>query len=464
MYCFNLCLSPQMKRFDCKFYSPQEKSIHIKNCDRYLFEPLGNYVLVNGGKRLEEGAIIDAQGIIYKIPYVRAEDLNDGVIDFNSVAKISEEDHEKIKNYKLLKNDVCVSNVGTIGSIGFVMEEVNCNFSENMARLRIKDTNKLMPEYLFYYLLSDYAKAQFNRYFVGSLQYKLSLDSIKNECKIIIPLKNGEIDILKQKEIVKAINTIIKEQFEIQKLLKNEIKIYNNYIESELKISDCKKMKKMLFKINDLDKESRIDALFNNPGYRELKKYLSEIETIKLKNCLIPNTKKEKDIKSFYNIVDLENIDENLGIIKDFKQDSLLGSDKIKLNKNNILIPKMQTDKCKVAIVGEDYDNMCGSSEILQYIVKEGFDKNYILSAIRTSIVKEQWEYSITGSSRMRINDNIILNTYIPYPKNSSKREAISNELVSKLKKILDIKKRLKDINLIVTETFSNAFGIQNYK
>lgn len=327
-----------------------------------------------------------------------------------------------------------------------------------MARLRIKNNSSVLPEYLFYYLLSDFAQKQFDKYYVGSIQYKLSLDSLRNECKLLVPKLNGKVDHEKQQEIIDEIKNILDLQFDIQKRIHYESQELNNIVENTLKIQDCGEMKKNKFIKSNLQGE-RLDVLYNNPGYLELKKYLTEIDTIFLKDCLKKNTCKEKIIKQYYNVVDLENIDDNLGLIKDYKQVEILESDKIHLNENCILISKMQTDKNKVAVVEKKFDGMCGSSELLQYEIKRGFDIDYIVAAIRTRIVKQQWEYSITGSSRMRINDDIILKSLIPYPK----EQKIRDDIVSKIKKktllIKDLRNELKDINKIVTEIFNKYFN-----
>lgn len=459
MLTYKLNLSPSMKRLDCKFFNPKEKELELKNCENYIFESLSKFVEISGGKRLNKGALLDKDGIVYSIPYIRGEDLNNNIIDFNSAAKISEEDHKSIQNYTLKSNDICISNVGTIGSIGFVIENKKCNFSENMARLRIKDNSIILPEYLFYYLLSDFAQKQFNKYYVGSIQYKLSLDSLRNECKLLVPILNGKVDYKKQQEIIDEIKNILNLQFDIEKRIDRESCELNNIVEDTLKIQDCSKMKRNKFIKCNLHEE-RLDVLYNNPGYLELKKYLTEIDAITLNDCLEKNTFKEKRVKQYYNVVDLENIDEKLGLIKDYKQVEILESDKIQLNENCILISKMQTDKNKVAIVEKEFEGMCGSSELLQYKIKKGFDIDYIVAAIRTRIVKQQWEYSITGSSRMRINDDIILKSIIPYPKDKRIRDDIVNKIKKKTLLIKELRSELNDVNKIVTEIFNKYFNI----
>lgn len=460
MISFSKQLSKSLKRIDCKFFNPKEKFIQISSTDKFIFENIGKYVDINGGKRLSKDALIDKTGEIYSIPYIRGEDINDEIVSFENAVKISNEEHLNIINYSLANGDVCITNVGTIGSAGFVNKDCENNFSENMARLRVKDLNKLLPEYLFYFCLSEYAKLQFDRFYVGSLQYKLSLDSIRNECKIIIPTTEGKIDLKKQHILVNSIKNILNNQFILRKQIQKQIKHTNSIVEETLNIADYTRLKKKIFVTEINDNTKRFDALYNNPGYDLLKNYLESIETISLKDCLCPNTIKEKAYKDFYDVVDLANIDDDIGEIKSTKTIAELDSDKIILNANNIIISKLQTDKIKVAIVSPDYDLSSASSELLQFEVKSGYEKKYILYAIRTQIVKQQWDYSLTGSSRMRINEDIILNTKIPYPTDENIRKQIVLSIDQSIAQIKNEMKNIKDINTIVTNMFKEFFGI----
>lgn len=460
MISFSIQLNDSLKRIDCKFFNPQEKILNINDSEFYIFKPFGDLAYVNGGKRLSKDAIVDKNGSIYSLPYIRGEDINNELIDFDNAVKISDEEYLKIMKYSLIKGDVCITNVGTIGAAGFVSEEQENSFSENIARLRVKSTELLLPEYLFYFCLSKYAKIQFDRFFVGSLQYKLSLDSIRNECKIILPITNGKIDLTKQKALVKDVNNIVNNQFVLKKKLRKAIFDNNNFVEKTLNILDCSKSKKTKYISKFSSDSTRLDALNNNPGYIALKNYLETIETISLKKCLKPNTTREKSHKDFYEVVDLANIDDDLGEIRNSKTVTKLDSDKIILNTNNIVISKLQTDKLKVALVDE-YNNMkCGSSELLQFEVLPMFDKKFILYALRTQIVKQQWEYSLTGSSRMRINEDIILNTKIPYPKDENIRNYIVMNIDKNICKIKQLSTEIKDIVTIVSDIFKNFFNI----
>lgn len=460
MISFSKQLNESCKRIDCKFFNPREKILHITDSENYIFKSLGDYVNVNGGKRLSKDAIVDKNGSIYSIPYIRGEDVNDDIISFLNAVKISDDEHLNILNYSLSQGDICITNVGTIGSAGYVSEDCENNFSENIARLRVKNSQILLPEYLFYYCLSNYAKIQFDRFFVGSLQYKLSLDSIRYECKIILPITNGKIDLEKQYSLVDDIKKVVSNQFLLKKKIHKEIFDYNNFVEKTLNILDCSKLKKSKFISNFSNNCIRLDALFNNPGYQILKEYLDTIDTITLKECLKANTIKEKSYKDCYEVVDLANIDDDIGAIRSTKTVTALDSDKIILYANNIIISKLQTDKIKVALVDTCNDMNCGSSELLQFEVLPEYDKKFILYAIRTQIVKQQWEYSLTGSSRMRINKDIILNTKIPYPKDEKIRNYIVSNMDKNLSRIKQLTSEIKDIVTIVSDIFKAYFMI----
>ncbi|MEQ8245512.1 restriction endonuclease subunit S [Fulvivirga sp.] len=145
------------------------------NLERVGFKRLDNIAEVKGGKRLPLGETFSNEGI----PYIRAEDVKNGFVDYENSPKISEQTYEKIKRYKTTFNDILLTIVGnSIGDVGLVKFRLDrCNLTENCVRVFSKEVN---PEVLFAYLISDYGQNTIEREKVGTAQPKLAIERISN--------------------------------------------------------------------------------------------------------------------------------------------------------------------------------------------------------------------------------------------------------------------------------------------
>lgn len=142
------------------------------------YDRIENIAIVKGGKRLPFGETFNDEGI----PYIRAEDVKNGFVDWEQSPKISEKVYQRIKRYKTTYNDVLLTIVGnSIGDIGIVKFKIDrCNLTENCVRIV---SDKVKPEYLFAYLLSYYGQNTIEREKVGTAQPKLAIERI-NKFKI----------------------------------------------------------------------------------------------------------------------------------------------------------------------------------------------------------------------------------------------------------------------------------------
>ncbi len=99
--------------------------------------------------------------------------------------KISEMSFNKIKKRtKLAKNDILISTVGTIGKVAIVKDaNINYDFQRSVGIIKC-DSEKLLPEYLFYYLSLDFVQKRLNTLSKGAVQ----------KCLFIGDLNDLEID------------------------------------------------------------------------------------------------------------------------------------------------------------------------------------------------------------------------------------------------------------------------------
>lgn len=139
---------------------------------------LGEIVDVKGGKRLPKGEVFVDQ--ITPHPYIRARDVRDGKITFDTPVYISEETHSKISRYITNAGDVCITIVGAnVGDVGQVPAFLDgANLTENTVKL-ISDSEYHVPGYIKYALLTNDAQKQMKNFAAGAAQPKLGIYKIK---------------------------------------------------------------------------------------------------------------------------------------------------------------------------------------------------------------------------------------------------------------------------------------------
>lgn len=431
---YSVDLLQEEDRLDCAWFNPivENKIDSLKKKevkDRKLVK-LKVVADIGGGKRLPKGAVVQ-ENESNTIPYVRGIDVKNLKINTEKAIKIPKDIHQIIQNYQLKKDDLVITIVGTIGDVGILENDVEvCDFTENVARVRTKN-DSVISKFLLHYLNSEYGKIQTERFSVGSLQYKLSLKSCRN-IEIYLPTNGDCFDHKKQQFILEKVYSIFKEA-ELKKekslrLIKEACSIVHEKIGIPI-ISFSSDYETYNHRLNEIF-NSRLDALFNNPLRQKLLNILKRYPNKPLGKLTKPQNKDKIIPSDFYRLVDLEQIDENTGRIIEAKEVPELGSEKILLQENSILISKLQPEKGKVVLVNQEYDGCVGSSELVPIVLASSeVTLDYLWIILRSDYVLKQWEYELTGSSRMRIGRNEIRDTIIPIPE-----KKVQNTIVEEIK------------------------------
>lgn len=429
---FGVNITDQDDRLDCAWFNPifENKIERIrlsKNRNRKLTK-LKVIADVNGGKRLPKGTVIQEIETSV-IPYIRATDVKNLTVNIDTAAKVSKEIHQEIQNYQLKKDDIVITIVGTIGEVGILKKEADvCDFTENVARIRMKDEG-VLPQFLLHFLDSELGRIQTERFSVGSLQYKLSLQSCRN-IEVYLPLSNDNFNTDEQKKILDSVYTIFEKAENHRKAGQRLIQEARLIVVEKIGLPLVEEnLKSKTFEtVLENDSFARLDALFNNPLREKLNSILKK-QRHKVLGKLIKPQKENKIIpKDYYKLVELEQIDENTGRIIESREVSELGSEKNLLKKGSILISKLQPEKGKVVIVNSEFDGCVSSSELLPFVLDSSeITMDYLWAVLRSDYVLKQWEYELTGSSRMRIGPNEIKNTIIPIPDLKLQKEIVDN-------------------------------------
>lgn len=134
---------------------------------------------VKGGKRLPKGKqLIKEQN---SHPYIRIRDLGKSkYLQLTSEYEyVDDETQQSIARYIVNEGDILISVVGTIGLIGIVGATLDkANQTENCDK--IINIKGLIPEYLYYYLVSDFGQEEIRKGTVGAVQPKLPLKNVQD--------------------------------------------------------------------------------------------------------------------------------------------------------------------------------------------------------------------------------------------------------------------------------------------
>ena len=170
---------------------------------------------IKGGKRLPKGYQLLEEKT--KNPYIRVADMFEGGINLNNIQYVPHEVADKIKNYRISKDDLFISVAGTLGIVGEVPEELDgANLTENADKLCDIKINK---EFLMRVLQSRMIQNIIESEKTSNAQPKLALTRIR---EFLIPISTKEEQI-KIAEILSVVNNNIKE-YENKKQKLEEIK------------------------------------------------------------------------------------------------------------------------------------------------------------------------------------------------------------------------------------------------
>jgi len=139
------------------------------------------------------------------IPFLRAEDITGGPVDFSSVEfHITKETHDFLKRSKLRPGDLLITIAGTLGRVGYIPEdapESNCNQAVAFARI---DSRKADVEFLCYILQVPEIASSFIGSKAGGTIQNLNLAQVRS---IEIPLP----PLPEQKRIAAKIQELMQE-------------------------------------------------------------------------------------------------------------------------------------------------------------------------------------------------------------------------------------------------------------
>lgn len=157
----------------------------------------------------------------FKIPYITGKNIKNGEIDFDNVKYISEEDYVSFnKNRSIIKDDILISMIGTIGEIG-VVKENNKFYGQNLYLLRL-NPNIILTRYFYHFFSQNRIKDGLVSKKNNSSQGYIRAGNIEN---LEIPIPSIET----QERIVKTLDKFTNYVTELQAELQARTKQYEYY-------------------------------------------------------------------------------------------------------------------------------------------------------------------------------------------------------------------------------------------
>lgn len=137
--------------------------------------------------------------------YVTIKNISRGKLNLRKVEKVDDSAIKMIaRRSRLAKNDVIMSSIGNVGEAYLLRSEpIGWNINESVFALK-PNLEKILPEYLYYFVTSNFARRFFDNHITGS-----SFKSIKMKDLKEMPM--NQIDIHTQQEVVDILGCLDKE-------------------------------------------------------------------------------------------------------------------------------------------------------------------------------------------------------------------------------------------------------------
>ena len=201
-----------------------EEEIPFEIPENWCWCRLGDICLVKGGKRIPAGCTLTDIDTGHK--YIRVADMKNGSVIVNNVKYITDEIHEKIKAYKISKDDVYITVAGTIGDSGIIPDELdNANLTENADKLVL--FNGINKYCLHFFLSSGFFQEQISDAITKVGQPKLAITRIQNFLLPLPPLsvQNAIVETLEQVlPLVDAYENALLQKEELKNALPDKVK------------------------------------------------------------------------------------------------------------------------------------------------------------------------------------------------------------------------------------------------
>ena len=324
-------------------------------------------------------------------------------------------------------DDVLFNNTNSqelVGKTAILKEQKKLFFSNHITRIQV-DKTKAIPDYLWIILNMYQSKSVFYSICTNwNNQSGVGIELLKS---LKIPLPRREI----QQQIVDLNNAAIKEKQAKEQEANELLASIDDYLLKELGIElPVTTKNERYFEVNILDLiGERLDPFYNNPLYAGIDEKISAAQYSfrKFKEICYSvsgvvfscddESEKGKAILRGNNIT-LETNELNFDSIR-YIRDSLIISDNLKLQRNDILMSSASGSKehvGKVAFIEYDMDYYFGGFMMVLRQKEKDYNQKYFFAFLQSNLFRSYLYRNLGGTNINNLNFKMLANLKIPFP------------------------------------------------
>jgi restriction endonuclease S subunit len=425
-------------RIDPHFYKPEFIQVdrEIKNL-KYATKQVKDFAKVICGPFGSSIKVKDygSSGV----PLIRIANIDENHhLTLENTIFISEDLAKMLKPYEVKKEDLIISQRGTLGMVAKVPSFFeNAIISANF--IAVKDIKDVSPSYLQTFLTSRFGRIQLSRRTSGQVQTKITTDDIKT---IKVPVPPQEI----QERIIQIMENAYSQKKQKEEEAENLINSIEDYFIDKLGIELPDVKDKMCFASNSNELiNNRFDPYYHQPGFKEVEKVLEQGRfKVVLFRDLVTDIQNGVEIRKYVDkgyrylrVTDLGEyeINDNDPRFVDIYEIP----QRIKLTKRDFLVSRSGTLGL-VSAVTDKIVNTVLSSHIFKVSLDDKINPEYLEVYFRSPIGKSQFFQKNNGAIVPEINQAALKSLKVILPPIE-----IQNQIAEEVKEIMRMAKQLKE-------------------
>jgi restriction endonuclease S subunit len=397
------------RRINPEFYQPD----YVSARDRVLLLPTKTIEQMSTSV-LSFGAYSLCNYIIWResgIPYLKAENILDGYIDFSEAMFIDEDVHNILAKSEVSEGQVLFSMSGTTGNAAVAYKiPPKLNASQDVAKITLK--HGYSPFYVAAFLNSKYGRLQTQREIVGSVQQHVFLWQIKN---FIVPIvsKESEAKIeVTQREGLDQLSRSHTLFFQAENLLLDEL---------GLKDFKPKYGRSYTANIAEAFEARRIDAEYFQPAYEQVTGKVLDYQNgyTPLLGC-VEAVQADFDSTRYpdssFRYVELADIDASIGVIHsagEVKGDEAPSRARRVLKRGDIICSSVEGSLEKVALVDGEQEGSLASTGFFQFRARTIYPE-VLLVLSKGIVLQAQLKRECTGTILTAVPNQSLKRILVP--------------------------------------------------
>ena len=434
------------RRIDAEYYQKEflDKMNIIMSLNSKTIRQISKSVLSFGAYSLCNYIVWRESGI----PYLKAENILEGYIDFSEIMFIDDNVHSILHKSQVMEEQILFSMSGTTGNAAVAYNiPLKLNSNQDIAKITLK--GEYSPFYVASFLNSRFGRFQTEREIVGSVQQHIFLGQIK---QLRVPLLG--------KEIEKKIEKTCKEGITYLSLSEKLYSQAENLLLKELGLKDFKPKYELSYiaNLSNVFKVHRVDAEYFQPAYDAVFEKISDYSggCDQLLNY-VENVKADFDPRKHadenFQYIELADIDASIGVISSSSKISgQEGPSRARriLRKDDVIVSSVEGSLEKVALIDELYEGSLASTGFFQFR-PIGILPEVLLVLSKTIALQIQFKKECSGTILTAVPSDSLNRILIPIlPDNVQKGIASlvqqSHEAKRKAKELLkEAKRKVED-------------------